>query len=273
MGNRITYTLDIWRRLIGVQIRGQMQYRLPFFFDLFGTLFITLTEFTSFALVLPRFENIGGWTLGEVAVLYGTVNISFGLMDMLFSGFDPSNFGRQVRLGAFDQLLLRPISITLQVFGMEFMLRRIGRIAVGGGILALALHLTNIHWTVTKGLLLLLAIAGQVAYFGGLFMIGATITFWTVESIEFVNILTYGGTELISYPMHIYPDWLRRFFTYVLPAIFLNYYPALYILDKPDPFGLPAYAPWLAPAAGLLILAAAARCWRFGIAHYQSTGT
>ncbi len=254
-------------------MRSQMQYRVPFFFDLFGTLFITLTEFAAFALVLPRFDNIGGWSLGEVALLYGTINISFGIMDMLFSGFDPDNFGQHVRLGNFDQLLLRPISITLQVFGMEFALRRIGRISIGGGILALAISLTSIQWTTAKLILLGLAISGQVAYFGGLFMIGATITFWTVESIEVVNIFTYGGTELIAYPMHIYPDWLRRFFTYVLPSIFLNYYPALYILGKPDPFGLPTFAPWLAPAAGLLILAAAVRFWRFGIAHYQSTGT
>jgi ABC-2 type transport system permease protein len=114
---------------------------------------------------------------------------------------------------------------------------------------------------------------GQVAYFGGLFIIGAAITFWTIDSIEIVNVFTYGGTELVSYPMNIYPDMLRRFFTYILPAIFLNYYPALYILDKPDPFELPAFAPWLAPLAGLLILWLSLRFWEFGLNKYQSTGT
>ena len=78
---------------------------------------------------------------------------------------------------------------------------------------------------------------------------------------------------MMSYPMHIYQDWLRTFFTYVIPAIFLNYYPALYFLDKVDPFHFPAYAPLLSPLVGFGMLAIALAFWRFGIRHYQSTGT
>jgi ABC-2 type transport system permease protein len=112
-----------------------------------------------------------------------------------------------------------------------------------------------------------------ICFFGGLFIIGSTITFWTVESIEAINIFTYGGNELMAYPMHIFPAWVRRFFTYILPAIFLNYYPALYIMDKPDPFNMPPFSHWLAPLAGLAVLLVALRFWRFGISQYQSTGT
>lgn len=258
---------------MGANLRGQMAYRLSFLFDFSAAFFVTLMEFGSFALVLPRFGDIGGWELGEVALLYGTANTAFGLMDMFFSGFDPRNFGEQVRLGRFDQLLLRPLNITLQVLGSEFQLRRIGRITIGIAILALSISLTPILWTGAKIIMLVLAILGQVAFFGGLFIFGATITFWTIESIEVINIFTYGGNELIAYPMHIYPSWLRRFFTFILPAIFLNYSPALYILEIPDPLGMPAIAPWLAPAAGGLILFLALRFWHFGISRYQSTGT
>jgi len=113
----------------------------------------------------------------------------------------------------------------------------------------------------------------QVCFFGGLFMVGATITFWTVESIEVINIFTYGGSYMISHPMHIFPDILRRFFTFVIPAAFLNYYPALYILEIPDPLGLPEWVAFLAPAAGISLLAAAMAFWHFGINHYQSTGS
>ncbi|MEN8241894.1 MAG: ABC-2 family transporter protein [Chloroflexota bacterium] len=269
----ITYSLRLLRRLIGANFRGQLSYRLSFFFELLAVFFITLLEFASFALVLPRFGNIGGWVLGEVALLAGMVNIAFGIMDMIFSGFDPGNFGRQVRLGRMDQLLLRPANITLQVLGSEFILRRIGRILVGVGIFILALSLTEISWTAEKIALLLSSILGQILFFGALFVIGATITFWTVDSIEVINIFTYGGSEMISYPMHIYPQFLRRFFTFILPAIFLNYFPALVILGKPDPLGFPAYAAWLSFPAGLLVLIIAMRFWRFGLAHYQSTGT
>ena len=265
--------IDLYRRLIGVQIRGQMQYRASFFVELIGTALITLLEYASLALVFGRFETLKGWTLGQVAFLYGLAELSFGIMDMVFGGFDPGYFGQQVRRGTFDQLLLRPINITLQVLGSEFTLRRIGRIVVGICIFISALAMTDIRWNAVKVGLTGLIIISQVLFFGGLFMIGATITFWTVESIEVMNILTYGGNYMISHPMHIFPDILRRFFTYIVPAIFLNYYPALYVLELPDPFGMPAWAPFLAPAAGGFLLLIALAFWQFGIRQYQSTGT
>ncbi|HEX7976017.1 MAG TPA: ABC-2 family transporter protein, partial [Anaerolineales bacterium] len=255
-------SLGLYRRLILVRIRGQMQYRLPFLLDLFSTFIQTGVSFLSIALVLQKFNNIAGWTLGEVAFLYGTVEASFGMMDMIFSGFDPQNFGNQVRLGAFDQMLLRPVNLTLQVLGSEFLLRRVGRVLQGLAVLALATSLAHIHWTLAKALYLPVVLASLVAFFGGLFIIGATLSFWTVESLEAINIFTYGGTEMMTYPMTIYQDWLRRFFTYILPAIFLNFYPSLFFLDKPDPFGFPAFAPFLSPLAGFGVLAAALAFWQ-----------
>ena len=267
------HTLTIYLRLLGVQLRSQLQYRFSFLLDLLATALIVLVEFASIALVFARFGSIQGWSLGEVAFLYGMVEMGFGLMDLLFSGFDPPHFGQAVRRGTFDQLLLRPVNITTQVLGSALELRRLGRIVFGAAIFAYGLQHTAMVWTAAKVLYLPLVLVGMVFFFGGLFMIGATITFWTVDSIEVMNILTYGGSYVISYPMHIYQNWLRGFFTYLVPAIFLNYYPALYFLGRPDPLGYPGFAPFLAPVvgAGMLLLGRAA--WRWGIRHYQSTGS
>jgi ABC-2 type transport system permease protein len=264
---------DHYRRLISVQVRSQMQYRISFLLEAFSTGMLNAVAFLTLALVLQKFENIAGWKLGEVAFLYGMVETSFGISDMVFSGFDPQHFGRHIRLGALDQILLRPVSVTLQVLGSEFVMRRLGRIVQGLVVLAIAFNLTDIAWSPGKVLYLPFIFLGLVAFFGGLFIVGATISIWTVESIEAINIFTYGGTEMMAYPMNIYPGWMVRFFTYIVPAIFLNYYPALYILGKPDPFHLPYFVHFIAPLAGLAILAASLAFWQFGLRHYQSTGT
>jgi ABC-2 type transport system permease protein len=267
------HAFDIYRRLLGVQIRSQLQYRVSFSFDLLSAMLVTATEFAALALVFGRFEQIRGWSLGEVAFLFGLLEISFGIMDMVFSGFDPQDFGASVRQGTFDQVMLRPAYLTIQVLGSQFALRRLGRVVFGAGIFLFAVTVTQLDWTPAKALYLPLVIAGMVLFFGGLYIVGSTITFWTVESIEAINILTYGGSYLISYPMHIYQNWLRRIFTYLVPAIFLNYYPALYFLGKPDPFGFPAFAPFLSPLVGVAMFLAALAFWRFGVRHYQSTGS
>ncbi len=266
-------TTHIYLKLISIRIRAQMQYRLSFLLDVFTTAVVSGVSFLTIALILQQFDGIGGWSLWEVGFLYGTVETGFGIMDLVFSGFDPPAFGRQVRLGTFDQMLLKPANIIVQVFGSEFVIRRIGRIIQGVVVLGLSLANLEISWTVGKIIYLPLVIVGLVLFFGGLFVIGATITFWTVDSIEAINMLTYGGTEMMSYPIHIYPDWLIAFFTLIVPGIFMNYYPALYFLGKPDPFGLPEAAHYIALLVGVFVFAISLLFWRFGLKHYQSTGT
>lgn len=263
--------LLVYGRLVGARLRGQLQDPASLWFDAAGSLLITALEFSALALVLQRVDGLGGWTLREVALLFGAVEVAFGLMDALFAGFDPRAFGERIRRGDFDRVLLRPLPPLLQVFASDLALRRFGKVAVGVAILTVAWP--AVAWTPGKLWFLGAVLAGMVMYFGGLFVVGSTITFWTVESIEAVNVFTYGGQELVRYPMHIYGDWLRRAFTWLLPAAFLNYYPALWLLERPDPFGLPGWLRFVAPLAGAALFALALAFWRLGVRHYRSTGT
>lgn len=265
--------LRLYARLIGAELRSQLAYRASFLVDAAGTALVTALEFAALALVFGRFDGLGGWPLTEVAVLYGLVALSFGLADLLFAGFDPRRFGQEVRRGLLDQKLLRPVPVGLQVLGADFALRRLGKVAVGAAVLAYGLAGAAPAWSLAKATYLPLVALGMVLFFGGLFVAGATVTFWTIESIEAVNVLTYGTETLISYPMHIYDAWLRRLFTWVVPALFLAYAPALYLLGRPDPLGLPPWTRFVAPLAGGLAFAAALAFWRVGLRRYASTGT
>ncbi len=265
--------LKIYFKLISIQLRSQLQFPVSFIFDVITQGINSIFYFLAVLLVFQRFKSIGGWSLGEIAFLWGMVEMSFGLMDMLFSGFDPDGFSAYIQMGTFDQLLLRPINITLQVLGSKFIIRRLGRLIQGMVIFGIGLAVNPIHWTALKLLYLPVIFVCQVLFFGGLFIAGSTLTFWTIQPIEAINILTYGGSEMTAYPMSIYPDWLRYFFTFIVPALFLNYAPALYILNKPDPLNLPNFAPFLTPITSTAVLIAALVFWSFGIKHYQGTGS
>ena len=229
--------------------------------------------FVAFALTISRFDNISGWTIGEVAFIWGITEFSFGMMDMVFSGFDYDTFGPLIRKGQFDQLLLRPVNITLQVLGSRFVLRRLGKIAEGLIIFFYGLSLIEVHWTIYKIMYIPILSISQVLFFGSLFIIGATTTFWTMERLEILNIFTYGGSEIMSYPIHIFPRAIRLIFTFLVPAIFMSYFPAVYILGKPDPLNAPGFTAFLAPIIGIAMLFLSLRFWQFGIRNYQSTGS
>lgn len=263
----------LYFRLLGAQVRSQLVYRTAFALDALAAALVTGAEFAAFALVLPRFDSLGGWTLGEVALLYGLAELAFVLMDLVFGGFDAPNLSAHIRTGSFSTFLLRPVPLPVQVFGSDFALRRLTRVVLAAAIVAYGVSQVEVTWDAGDALLLAGSVLGMVAFFGGLFVVGGTLTFWTVESVEAMNVFTYGGRSLISYPMGIYETWLRRTFTYLIPAAFLSYFPVLYVLGRPLPDGLPGWAAYLSPIVGPLILAAAFAFWRVGVRRYHGTGS
>lgn len=257
--------------LISSRIRSQMQYRVSFGAELLGTLLITGLDFAMVAILLNRFQAIGGWTLPEVAFLYGTSAVSFSIAEMLIGGFE--DFEAWVVRGEFDQLLLRPLPITFQMITARFATRRVGRLAQGLVALVLSLVLLRPAWDAAQVLFFPVMLAGGTLLFMAIFVAGATSSFWAPQAHEAVNIFSYGGQFMTTYPMHIYQEWLLSLFTFIIPMAFVNYYPALYLLDKPDPFGLPAYMPFLSPVVAVVAFRLSLALWRVGVRHYQSTGT
>ena len=96
------------------------------------------------------------------------------------------------------------------------------------------------------------------------------MSFWTTETLEILNCLTHGGNFAGQYPISIYRESFRRFFTWIVPLACVTYYPALAILGRTDPAELVC---WLAPLAGFAFLALSLGLWSFGVSRYRSTGS
>jgi len=262
---------SLYFRLIGFSVQSQLQYRASFCFQVLGQFVITFSEFLAIWALLHRFGHIRGWTLPEICFFYATVSLSFALSDSLGQGFD--QFGSLVRSGEFDRMLLRPRSLVLQLLGHQLTLKRLGRFSQSLVVLALgAIWLPQVV-TLPNGLLLLWAILGGTCLFLGALVIQATICFWTVESIEMMNAVTYGGVTTAQYPMSIYHEWLQKFFLFVIPLALVAYVPILGVLGRAQAYGWSEWTPWLAPLAGPLFLLLALQVWKFGVRKYCSTGT
>jgi ABC-2 type transport system permease protein len=263
---------QLYRRYIAASIRGQMQYPGSFLMMAMGEFIVTFTEFVGVWVLFRRFGQIRGWTFAEIAMFYGTVNVSFAIADSISRGLDV--FGPQfVKTGNFDRLLVRPRATILQLLGHELRLARIGRLAQGVIVLAIATHVLGIGWDARKLALIAAAIAGGVALFLGILVLQATLAFWTVESLEIANTLTYGGVEAAQYPLDIYSRWFRDFLIFVVPIGCVAYFPILCILGHRTPMPAPGWLLDAAPLAGIFFLLIALRAWRVGVRHYTSTGT
>ena len=261
----------LYFRYIGISVRSQLQYRASFILQAAGQMAVTGIEFLGVWALFQRFGGLRGWSIGEAAVFYGLINLSFALADAFARGFD--TFAVMVKSGDFDRLLVRPRSTALQVAGQELTLRRSGRMAQGVLVLGWGIAAVDVTWSPAEGGLLVLALAGGVCLFTGLVILQATSAFWTTESLEVWNAFTYGGVYMSQYPVSIYRPWFRKFFTYVIPLACVSYYPVVAILDRPESNAVPLSLQWLVPLSGVLFLAAALALWRVGVRHYRSTGS
>ena len=259
----------LYARYVGVSLRSQMQYPGSFIAISFGAFASTITDFIAIWALFARFRQIEGWQFADVAMLYGTISVAFAFADALTRGFDI--FGEQfVKTGDFDRLLVRPRSTVLQLLGYELRATRIGRLAQGALVLWIGAHLSTIDWTLGAWATIAFAILGGVALFSGILILQGTLAFWTVESLEIANALTYGGVEAAQYPMDIYARWFRNFLTFVVPLASVSYFPVSAVLGRGE-----ADAVWwrLTPALGFVFFALSLVVWRFGVRRYTSTGS
>ena len=115
--------------------------------------------------------------------------------------------------------------------------------------------------------LVLMVLAG-ILLFVGLFMIGATVCFFAIEDSGCVNLLTYGAKEHGKYPVDVYGNEMMRFCTYVIPYALVQYYPLQYVLGKSECWWYGLY-----PIGTVVFLMVCYGFWRFGVAHYKSSGS
>ena len=265
-------TIHLYFRYISISVRSQMQYRLSFVMATVGQFVLTASEIIVIWALFDRFGSLRGWLLPEVALFYGIVRVAFSISEAVARGFD--TFDRLIRNGDFDRLLLRPRGTIFQVSAREMQLMRVGGLAQGLVVLLWAMAALDVYWTPAHVALLLFAIFGGACLFSGLFVLQATLSFWTTQSLEVMNTVTYGGAQTGQFPIPIYQRWFQKFFTFVVPLACVTYFPTLPILGREDVIlRSPAWFHWCAPAVGVAFLLIMFQVWGLGVRHYRSTGS
>ncbi|MFE3900731.1 ABC transporter permease [Streptomyces sp. NPDC059153] len=252
-------------------LRSTMAYRASFAMTAFGNFAVTAFDFVAILLMFQHVDALGGYTLPEIALLYGASGTAFGLADLVMGSMD--RLGRRVRDGTLDTLLVRPVPVLAQVAADRFALRRMGRITQGALVLGYALVTLDIGWTPLKVAMLPLMLLSGAAIFAAVFVAGAAFQFVAQDASEVQNSFTYGGNTLLQYPPSIFAKDLVRGVTFVVPLAFVNWLPALYVLGRDYPLGLPDWVAFLPPVVAGLCWLLAGLAWRSGLRAYRSTGS
>ena len=264
-------TAFIYRKIAGSRVRSHLQYRLSFGLQVLGAYAFSFLDFVTILAIFELIPSMAGWSIGEVAFLYGSSYMTFRIADILMTNLD--RLPLLIRMGTFDQVLTRPLGTLTHVLTGDIDIRHIGGFAQGAVIFAFALSRTDIDWTPARMLVFGLMLVSAVVIFCSIWIATNSIAFWTVDAREVANSFTYGGNTFTQFPLHIFGSWLRRLMGFVIPLAFVNYYPALYILGKHDPTDSPPVLRFMSPLVALATAVVARFVWRAAVRHYRSTGS
>ncbi|MER8092262.1 ABC transporter permease [Streptomyces goshikiensis] len=257
--------------IVAMWIRSTMTYRTSFFLATFGNAAVQLLDFVAIYIMFSHVEALGGFSLPEIALLYGSCSASLGLADLLLGNTD--RIGVRVRDGSLDTMLVRPVPLLAQVAADRFALRRLGRIVQGLGVLGWAVWALDVAWTPGKVLLVPVMILAGAAIFAAVMLAGAAFQFVAGDAAEVQNSFTYGGNTMLQYPPTVFGKDLLRGVTFIVPLAFVNWLPALHVLGRPDPLGLPGWVGYLSPLVAFVAFLPASLAWRAGVRSYRSTGS
>ena len=255
---------------MGMNLRSAAQYKASFLMATASQLVMTLGDLLAVLVLMERFTGLGQWSPGEILFFFGVMQVTFALVEFLARGV--TSFPPLVGSGRFDAMLLRPRGLLLQVVASQMDPRRLGVMIVGFVAMVMASAQLHIVWTVGKLLLLVVSVLGSFLLLVGLFLIEATVSFFSVKSIEMINVVTYGGRTACQYPIDIYPGPLRTLFTWVAPFGLCMHLPVSVLLGKPL-MDVPLWAACAAPLTGAAFFLIMAMIWHIGVKRYRSTGS
>lgn len=258
--------LRLYCRYFSIQLISALEYKVSFLLTALGQFFVSFAGFLSVFFMFQQFHAVDGFTYQQVLLCFSVVLSAFSIAELFAAGF--KGFSHVVSNGEFDRIMLRPAGTLFQTFASKIEFSSVGRLLQAVVILAYAIWSSGIRWTIQGVLLLLFMILCGIFLFMGLYIIYATLCFFTIEGLEFMNIFTDGGREFGRYPAGIYGSSILKFLTFIVPLACFQYYPLLILLGKSS---RKLYA--AAPIACLIFFALCCIFWRAGVSRYKSAGS
>jgi ABC-2 type transport system permease protein len=265
---------SVYVDLAVARLRGQASSPRLFALRCFGDAFLIIAEALGPLLLVSRFCTIAGWSGPEVVMLIGLARAGEGIALAVGRGLEATTFSETVRLGRFDQVLTRPISPLGWLMTAEVDLRHLFRGFAGIGLVIWAAARQHVPFTLANVAILTVSGLAAAVFVLAVLVMGAALTFRTIEGSEIANLASNGGIGLVGFPLDLYDGALRFVFTFLLPIGICVYVPVLVVLGRDGPAWWlgPQLLPLL-PVATAALVGAALLCWSAGLRRYKSTGS
>lgn len=265
--------LKIYILLIKNDIKSQIRYPLDFTIQIFIWFIYSFIPMIGLYILFERFGSIGQWGMYHIGYSYGIINFGYDLARMLGRGFD--NFHKYTVDGSLDTLLIRPISLKLQIMGNDFFLRRVsGLINYTLIVIISILKLrSSIDFSLQVIILItILLIISVSIFFIGLLIVYASSCIFTVHRNIISDLLVDNLVKISYFPLNYINKVLRFLLFYVIPIGIIAYYPIKTILFGNSYIEL-VLSIFLSLSISNICLFLTSKIFDFSLGSYKSTGS
>ena len=219
----------LYRVFVAQFFKYIMQSKVDFWIGLFGFFLTQITGIAFLYLVFEQIPVLSGWSLEQLIFIYGFAQIPRGI-DHLFTDNIWLLAWRFVVNGQFDQYMLRPMDLFLQVIFEKLQPDALGELLVGTILIVLSLGKGIV---IVDGMHILMFVvsvfAGAIIY-TSIKLLFASLAFWMKVSGP-VLYTAYQLADFAKYPSEIYQTGVRFIITWIIPFAFVAYLPASYFLN------------------------------------------
>ena len=265
--------IKLYLSFIKVYISSVMEYRFAFFVETVSNMINIGSFYVFLGVVFEQVSSISGWTYYEALFL-----VSLNWLCTSISGFffwtPMVSLAQSIRVGSFDNCLIRPIRPLKFCIFRQFQYTFIGRLLLAMFFLTKSLMHLEMDWNVGKIIYFCITICSGTMIHGALLILMGSVSFWVIDNSEMMNLITsYDGVRtLIDFPLSAFSKWIQVLFTFIVPYAFVNYYPAVFLLEKRGDTVFGPIMVYLPPIAALLLWIAAVLMWGAGLRRYESAG-
>jgi ABC-2 type transport system permease protein len=222
-------------------------------------------------LILVRFVHIKGWELNQLFFLYSFLFLSYSLFVFFFSGI--RDFDDMVHSGQFDRFLLRPVGLMFQIISARIDFpATIGHGVVGLILISKTASSVGIDWNLPNIIYYIVVLISGAIIQASIFMISSCFSFWAIRTTNLRNMMFFNARRFAGYPISFYPGFIQKLLIFILPFAFVNYFPALYFLKKPEMAHFWNGYLYLTPVVAVIMFLLVYAFWKKGLRAYTSTG-
>lgn len=203
---------------IKTSIKSSISLKESFLLQSFFMLVSNLIFFSFWLIYFSNFDSVKGWTIQDMACLYGIVGGSYGLFAVFLGG---SRFiARMIFEGDLDSLIVKPKNLLILIVGSKSVSSGWGDIFSSIVFFLFSGYLT--FWNLPLVVILILTASLTITAFS--IMMGS-LAFWIGDSHLLSKQLFEFLLTFSNYPKSIYVGAVKFFLLTVLPSGFIGFIP------------------------------------------------